>query len=249
MKNIFLILPFIFSLSVRAEVKTWTNPDCANGSCEIKSIKLYLDKHLSRDLGMQKMVAEFTASSPELVGKYAFVQYIRGCIFDSNAQGPIRYASRTYIGQTGQRFLHPEWQIDNVTLDPIYFSTRNPGYDPIRGFEIPRNANYMVVDPKDGDEVRWGGKLSNIVDNRLFVFDQPSPGSLGNMNGKPKATNTSLEFKTCLYAISDIPKKVENPSVEYPNPVACLEWNSRFHYNFSTRRFAESSTIHPYCRP
>lgn len=248
MKNFILILSFLFVSTVKAEVKTWNNPECASGSCEIKSIKLYLDKHLSRDMGMQKMIAEITASSPEVLRKYAFVQYIRGCVFDSNAQGPIRHAYRTYLGQESQQFLHPEWQVDNVTRDPIYFSTRNPGMDPIRGFEIPRNANYMVVNPKDGTEKRWGGKTSNIVDNRLFVFDEPSPGSLGNMNGKPKATNSSLEFKICLYPIADLPKKVESPSVEYPNPVACLEWNSRFHYNFSTRRFVESATIHPYCR-
>ena len=234
------------SMSAFGQVQTWNNPQClAGGICEVRSVKV----KVTTEGAMAKMIAEVKTTTPDQLRKYAFVQYIRGCVFQTNAQGENQYRVRSYQGQDGVRFKHENWQIDSVTKDPIYFSTRNPGWDELRGFEIPRNANYLVIDPTNGDEARWGGKLSNIVDNRLFVFDTPTGGNALTSNRGVSATNSSLEFKICLHEIEGIPRRVEDPNFQVPNPIVCLDWDARFHYNFTTRRFNRSTTLHPYCRP
>lgn len=246
MKPFFVLAALTMSSSALAEVKVWENPGCAGGDCEIRSMKITISPGANSNV----VVAEMLATKPEHLAKYAFVQYIRGCVFESTAQGPTRLGRRTHLGQDSQPFLHASWEVDTTTKDPIYWSTRNPGWDELRGFEILRTANYLVKDPQQTSaEHRWGGKVSNVLDNRLFVKDAPTGGSLSSINGKKTATNSTLEFRICLMEVAKLPTQVEKATVEYPNPVACLEWNSRFVYNFRTARFAAASQIHPYCRP
>jgi len=227
--------------------KEWKNPECASGNCEIEGMRISVQASLSPQFGMTTMVADMKARKPEFLKNYAFVQYIRGCVFESSKNGPIRLAAREYLGQSGLPFQHKTWQVDSSQRDPIYWSTRNPGFDPIRGFTIPRNANYMVSDPSINEEDRWGGKESNVLDNRLYVKDMPTGGSTSTSSTGVKAVNSSLEFKICLYKIENIPTTVDSSTGMLPDPVACLEWNAHYIYNFPLRRFATISSVHPYC--
>lgn len=233
----------LLSFSALAEVQTWNNPECTSGNCAIRSMKV----SVTYDGPSSYMVAELKTTSPAQVRDYAFVQYIRGCVFDTTAAGQVKFRTRSFRGSEGVPFQHPTWQIDSMLADPIYFSTRNPGWDELRGMEIPRNANYMVVDPSGGREVRWGGRESNVVDNRLFVFDNPTGGIVSQFNGQTVATNSSLEFRICLHKISDIPQREPNAGAVIANPIACLNWDARFHYDFARRRHTRSATLHPAC--
>lgn len=247
MKNLLLILGLGITAHAGAQSKVWQNPECLTGDCEVRSMALTISKSVDVTIATKGVIAEMKTSKPEQLANYAFVQYLRGCVYESNEAGPTRHLTRRYLGSDGHIFKHVGWQVDSMTPDPIYWSTRNPGFDEIRGFEIPRTANYMVVSPIKGDEQRWGGKISNVVDNRLFVKDEPTSGAFSVQNGKAKAVNSALEFRMCLYHIKDLPKKVANAAVEYPNPIACLEWDVNFSYNFKTRRFVEGKGLHPYC--
>ncbi len=250
-----LALAFV-ALSTQAvwaapEIKSWINPACARGACEVKSVKLILTKTHTADYAGRALVAEFETTQPAQLKKYAFVQYIRGCLYTAAADGTKRMGTREYLTRSGQPFKHVGWEIDSASdVDPIYWSTKNPGWDELRGFEITRNANYSYTDPNNGKEPeRWAGKTSNITGrNRIYVADTPTPGMTGgSTNGKPSVTNSSLEFRICLHEISKIPKVLETPGTLVADPIVCLDWASNFVYNFTTRRFQERQTLDPYC--
>ncbi len=254
MKTFMLALIALSAQSVLAapEVKTWVNPACARGgACEVKSVKLILTKTLQADYAGRSLVAELETTTPAQLKKYAFVQYIRGCLFTANAQGPIKMGTREFLTRSGQPFKHVGWEIDSASdVDPIYWSTLNPGWDELRGFEITRNANYSYTDPNNGkDPERWAGKTSNITGrSRLYVADGPSPSmSGGTTNGQPSVTNSSLEFRICLHEISKIPKALETPGTLVADPIVCMDWASNFTYDFAARRFKERQAIDPYC--
>lgn len=233
------------------EVKAWVNPECARGTCEVKSLKLILTKTLTADYAGRAMVAELETSQAPQLKKYALVQYLRGCLFTADANGPVKLGTREYLTRSGRPFKHVGWEVDSASdLDPIYWSTLNPGWDELRGFEITRNANYSYTNPNDGgDPERWAGKTSNIKGrSRLYVADTPSPAMAGGMtNGRPSVTNSSLEFRICLHEISKIPKTLATPGTMVAEPIVCLDWASNFTYDFAARRFKERQALHSYC--
>lgn len=230
-------------------VRTWNNPECARGSCEIKGIKLYLDKYQKSSMAGTMMAAEIIGSNKGVLGNYAFVQHLKGCIFQEDSEGKRRLAMREYLGRSGVPFKHTEMEIDSASdKDPIYWSKPEFGYDEMRGFYIPRNASYMTKNPMGDGGGSWAGKPSNLTTPSIFVSDVPSFSTFSmNSDMSWVAQNSSLEFKICLHHVKDIPEKTEVGKLEVPNPIVCMNWSSNFVYNPKKFGFEERKEIHPYC--
>ena len=64
------------------------------------------------------------------------------------------------------------------------------------------------------------------------------------------AQNTSLEFKSCLFRVEDIPISVEaGEKVEIEKALSCLDWEHKFIYNFESKAFSSPKEIDPICGP
>ena len=253
MKNLIPAL-IIFSASAVAapSVKTWTNPDCANMSCEVKAMRLYVDKFNDPvdKMAGASMAVEIETSKPEQLKKYAVVQYIKGCLFETSVLGDHRIAYREYFGKKMQPFKHTDWELDSGTdADPIYWSNPDAGYDELRGFEIPRNSYYVNDNPAVTEKYgSWAGKLSNLKTSKIFASDMPTPSAWATQNGMIQARISSLQFKICLHKISDIPARTDTPRLQVENAIVCMDWASNFHFDFMKKIFVEKNEIHKVCQ-
>ncbi len=250
MKAVVILAALSLAGLVSAQTRNlrWDNPACAIGPCEVRAVTLQLTRTHSSAMAGNAIVAGVETNSPGALHRYAFVQYLKGCMFESNATGPVAMVTREFFGRSGEAFQHRDWEVDSAPdADPIYWSTLNPGWDELRGFEIPRNANYSVAPPVQGRGINWGGKVSNLRHNALYVFDAPTPSTLSNMNGTRMARNSSLNFRICLHRIADIPRAV-SPRTIVPHPIACLDWSSNFVYDFARQGFVEADQPHAFCQ-
>ncbi len=232
-------------------VKTWINPECASGDCEVKSMKLFVDKWNSPKDRMagNSMAAEIETTSMSHLKKYAFVQYIKGCLFQTSNLGDVRMASREFFGKQGQPFKHVGWELDSASdKDPIYWSNDKAGYDEMRGFTIPRNSYYVNDNPTVTDGYgTWAGKISNLRGNKIYASDFPTPSFWEEKNGIITARVASLDFKICLHKIEEVPASVESPKTQIGAAITCMEWSSNYQMDFKKKTFVEKTGLHPAC--
>lgn len=191
-----------------------------------------------------KMVAKIKTYRPEDLQKFAVVQFIRGCYFQTKekADGGIEYfqnTSRDFFGSTTD-FMHKQWVVDSVDDDPIYWSNKDAKYG-------NRVALYRLDDPF----------YSRKVENRKYVYrhfkdqdtyyvrDLPSPGK----NYDDEYSNASMEFRTCLYRISDVPK-ISDPESKglLEKAIHCFEWNHSYIYNYQLKAFEIKEQLASYCK-
>lgn len=233
-------------------VKSWTNPQCASGDCEVKGIKLFVEKfNSSRDrMAGNYASMEIETSRPELLKEYAFVQYIKGCMVLVSNLGETRMVTREFFGKSGQPFLHKTWELDSASdTDPLYWSNNKAGYDELRGFEIPRNSYYVNDNPLLTDKYgSFAGKLKNLKSNKIYADDFPTPSFWEESNGIVTARTSSLDFKVCLHKIKEVPASVNDPKTIIPAPIACLDWSSNYQFDFTKKVFTERTSMHSACK-
>jgi hypothetical protein len=250
----FIFAALVFSPLAQAApvVQTWVNPECANGSCEVKAFRLYTQKFTATRMAGTQMAAEIETASPQALSKYAIVQYIQGCVFEIDQTGKTQMGFREFWGRQGQPFKHVGFELDSASdRDPIYWSNPLAGYDDLRGFEIPRNSFYANANPLVNENYGvWAGKITNLKENKIFVEDMPTAsGWDADDQLKVSARNSSLKFKICLHKVEDVPSRVEKPATEIANAIVCMNWNSNLIYNFSTRKFDDKKDeIHQVCK-
>jgi hypothetical protein len=217
----------------------------------VKAMRLYVYKYISvKDkLAGNSMAAEIEVSDKSHLKKYAFVQYLKGCLFETSNLGEVRMASREFFGQKGVPFKHTSWELDSASdKDPIYWSNDAAGYDELRGFEIPRNSYYVNSNPALTENYgSWAGKYSNLKSNKIYASDFPTPSSWDERNGIIIARIASLDFKICLHKIEDVPASVENPKTNIGKAIICMDWSSNYGFNFRTKTFSERTTLNAAC--
>lgn len=231
-------------------VKTWVNPECATGNCEVKGMKIFVEKLVDKTFTGNMAGIEMETTKPELLAKYGIVQYIKGCHYTRTPTGFVKFSRRNSLGK-GIDFVHRDWEVDSgEDVDPVYWSYESAGYDSLRGFDVPRNAGYANANPILTEKYgSWAGKLKNLFSNKLYVTDLPSPATWKiNSDLVQNVEVTSLAFKACIYELSKIPSEISDTKVEFPDPIGCLEWSSNFDYDFARRRFVEQKEISPVCR-
>ena len=224
-------------------VKSWINPECASGECELKGMKLFLEKSSANRMAGTTMVAEIETSTKAQMKKYAVVQYIQGCLYETDNKGNVKMATREFWGRQGSPFKHVGWELDSAgDKDPIYWSNSIGGMDDIRGIFIPRNSYYSNGNPFLTENWgAWAGKVSNLKETKTFVQDMPTPSAwdLDDQTMKVSARISSLKFKICVHKIEDVPAIAESPATEVPGAIVCMNWDSNFNYNFVTRKFED----------
>jgi hypothetical protein len=254
MKNLTLLalgLITFQSAFAASVVTSWTNPDCATGQCEVKGLKLFVDKLVDRTFTGNMVSVELETSSRDLLTKYGIVQYIKGCQYSLTSKGEVKMSYRSLLGKNNVPFLHKDWEVDSADdNDPVFWSNPAAGYDDLRGFEVPRNSSYAYANPAITESYGpWGGKPSNLKESKIFVSDQPSPATWKLNPDLTQVVNvTSLQFKTCIYEMSKVPNEIADAKINFPDPVKCLEWSSNFSYDFAKRKFVEQKEISSVCR-
>lgn len=175
---------------------------------------------------------------------FAFVQYVRGCVYSSqkNKDGDVSVHYNITHANLGERklFIHTDWVVDSPKSDPMYDS--NPAY-PLRHYFLEWNKTPLQFPRSHG--LNFGDTKPKLP--RLFILSSPSMSAYIVTNQNEFATNHSLEYRTCLYRTSEIPESSDGKII--PGALGCFEWNSSNIYDHTRRRFSSPEGIVPACRP
>jgi len=185
------------------------------------------------------MIAEMeTASVPDLEN-YVFVQFIKGCVFNSirNSDGTVQAYFGYVIEHFGEKktFCFQEWVIDSFDQDPVYRS------DPELG-----RFYYWRWNTKSGSfdwrtHKFYGEEKPNYP--RIYITDLPNGGSFTGES----AGNASLEFKTCIYRAKDVPYFTNPENLDFAKPLYCFDWRTSYIYNWGAGKFESKNEIDPFC--
>jgi hypothetical protein len=222
---------------------TFLNSNCARtNTCSLKKVHFVADQYQIRvgaDLNYgTRMVADYRTAASGDLKDYAFVQFIRGCQFESQEiNHKIVYSSSITreLFDKMVTFRSPNWIIDSIDSDPMYNSLPN-------NTEFPRHVLYRYMD--HGQVKFYGNQIP--TDPTLFVRDLPGQ-SFAELKDN-WAQNTSLEFKTCMYKTKDIPLRTTPENLNFARPITCFSWHSSYVFNHKTKKFGSSKEIHPYCK-
>src|SRR5436190_1882987 len=108
------------------------NPDCrSTDTCDLKRFTLttsvyevwFSDDPKYPTYG-NGVIMEYETKSVEALEKYAIVQFVKGCVFDSskNGEGKINRTVSHIVSSFGENipFCFPKWVIDSQDTDPAY---------------------------------------------------------------------------------------------------------------------------------
>lgn len=184
------------------------------------------------------------------IEKFGIVQFIKGCRFQSEKQpdGKILKRTDTYSRMSAEGlkdFVHKDWEVDTDNADPLYSAIDD---------ELSRYALFRWnTNPKDFENLDEAPYYLEQAPPHPVVFltDLPSQGGRIQVppTELPKAANVSLEFKTCLFKIEDLPKSTDNKgsAIDKKKALACLDWDNKFVYNWKTNKIESPKTIDPVC--
>lgn len=243
-----LVAPAAYSQAIT--VRSWENPACASGPCELRSLKLHIRKTNNQNGAGNHAAIEMVTTEKSQLKKYGVVQYIKGCVFSSRVLGQNELATRNFAGQDAAPFLHRDWEIDSGDdIDPVYKSYGEPGFDRLRNYFVPRNAAWSRENPLVNERNEMWAGLERKVNssNSIFADDFPQLAQLMDSDAGRYAGNTSLQFKVCVYEMDKIPTVVRNPKTWIPGEMGCVEFSANYLYSWSSRRFTEQTQIHPFC--
>ncbi len=248
-----ILIPLLISPPLYAEVetvvqfdKTFVNKDCeSTNSCELKNfrIKVQNSKVIFSDMSPSYLTTSFMAYETKSIAsleKFGLVQFIKGCEFTSKADGTILYnIARKYFSET-VTFKHQEWVIDSDDLDALYNSnTENSDY--------PRHALYRWNDvlgsfEQGGEHFYYQAPPSHP---QFYVTDRPGTAFFDDDSGEAK--NISLQFKSCLFKIEDIPNNTTPTGLKPEQALKCFDWYSAYVYDHEKKKFNRKNEIAKPC--
>lgn len=167
---------------------------------------------------------------------YALVQYIRGCQYSSRPDGSkLLNISRDYHGGT-TIFKHPIWMIDTDSSDPLYTSWKNDRFGLWRWNQDPRDFTPETA------TYAYDARSPHPV-----VFATDMPGSF--MRSGDEAKNSSLEFKTCLFHMRDVPAhaSADGAEIDQSKAIRCFDWESKLTYDFKKKDYVIGGALEPAC--
>jgi hypothetical protein len=185
-----------------------------------------------------RMAIQFrTGSVPELE-KFGVVQFFRGCQFGSSADSKSMNVMRRLFGESVV-FQARQWQVDSDDVDPIYNSPEDPG--------LIRQYFYRWSPEKDLfsslNQFFFGRQKPGIP--ALHITDRP--GQAWHDPESDVADNISLEFKTCLYQVAQIPRVSIPEKTEFGEAIQCFPWRSSFVFDHSNQKMGMPQAIDPFC--
>ncbi|MEQ1919199.1 MAG: hypothetical protein ABL955_08375 [Elusimicrobiota bacterium] len=249
-------------------------PLSSDGTCGLKAFTL-LDYEIRDSVKngeasrMTQMGAVIETTSPDCLREYGVVQFIRGCVYHT------RYDIKTGLETEkvfdvarrlrGPRvvFNHPGYEVDRTELDPLYASYPSEAhrldllYAPNGPMRLRPDAASMAADRKYLDRPDERTFLKDLATPTAiaFVGDLPDHGqSVINEEGTIlSALNASLDFRTCLYRVKDVPTTGdpagEGVAPENGGPLQCFGWMSRYTFEPATQDFVTDkfSSVDPFC--
>ena len=212
------------------------NPDCrSTATCDLKRFTLttsvyevwFSDDPKYPTYG-NGVIMEYETKSVEALEKYAIVQFVKGCVFDSskNGEGKINRTVSHIVSSFGENipFCFPKWVIDSQDTDPAYNSDPEYGrfyllrWNKPGSYEYPNHKYYGAEKPK-----------IPVV----YMADYPTGAFVTGTGVK----NAALEFKTCIYKASDVPAETRRDDIDFAKPITCFEWQSVYVYDFDKGAF------------
>ncbi|MBI5239091.1 MAG: hypothetical protein HY926_01325 [Elusimicrobia bacterium] len=249
-------------------------PAPAQGACGLKSFTVMDYEERSRDEDFDRarislMGAVIETTAPGCIRDYGVVQFIRGCVYH------VRYDARTgaELERTfdvarrlrGVRvvFSHPGYEVDTNDEDPLY--SGSPEVDDRLGLAYVPNFRLRLR--PDRASLLADLRAFDLPDQRTFLMDHPEPTAVvfvtdvpdGGVSmtsedkGRITANNTSLDFRTCLYRLRDVPTSGspagEGTAPESGGPIQCFGWASRYTYDIAAQEFVTDAFqgVDPYC--
>lgn len=267
--NSFILFSFLIpALTVEARIEVISTRrqsyrpdtrDCAQSDlCDLKRFRLVEQKKKvtlpnlpdKNAYYLTDIRAQYETTSLESIEKYGVVQLIRGCMFESTWDGSSTLKqlsiSRNHMGEN-KIFKHPAWQIDNDHPAPVYTGLQFPDgrIDPF--FLLNWNDNRHSLDANSSYFYGQRKPPHPVV----YATDLPGPAFLAeSLNGNLlRAQNTSLEFLTCLFKMSDLPANTDQngAGIDFNKAIKCFEWSHKNVYDFSAKTFISSGSVDSVC--
>lgn len=188
----------------------------------------------------------YRVPTPQKIESLAIVQWIRGCIFDSEFSGGQVTKTLNHVRKHFGKivpFQHQTWQIDSDITDPLYSADETYGR-----FALLRwNKDGSIL---DAEKATYYLK-AKPPHGSVFVTDLPSSGFLASGSGLKDGTaqNTSLQFITCLFNVGDLPRTTtpEGAGIERAKALWCVNWDHQFIWNFNYGRMTSPNVIDEVC--
>jgi hypothetical protein len=227
----------VHTLTKTAQV--FWNPDCrSTDTCDLKRFTLTTSVYeiwFSDDPHYPTygngVIMEYETDSVDTLEKYAIVQFMKGCVFDSskNGDGKISRNVNYTIPSFGEDipYCFPEWVIDSQDTDPVYNSDPEYGRFYLLRWNKPGSYEYL-------NHKYYGAEKPKIP--VVYMADYPA----GVFVRATAVRNAALEFKTCIYKASDVPTKTRRDDINFAKPLTCFEWQNVYVYDFAKGRFENS---------
>jgi hypothetical protein len=256
----------------RLQRKTFPLP--ADGKCGLKDFSVVdyeARESVKGDEASRLTVAGavIETTSPECLRDYGVVQFIRGCVYHARYSLPsgaeIEKVFDVARHLRGPRvvFSHPGWEVDRTELDPVYMSYPDEEsrvdlyYTPRGPLRLRPDAASLMADYKyfNDPAQRRFLKDTEAPASAFFVGDVPE-GGVSTVNEERtvlSAENSSLEFRTCVYRLQDVPSSGdpagEGVAPENGGPIQCFGWMSRYTFDPATRDFVTDkfAGVDPFC--
>lgn len=250
-------------------------PPAPGAACSLKSYTL-LDYEIRTNDGeydrsrLTEMAAVVETTSPECVRDYAVVQFIRGCVYHTR-YSPETGSEIEKVFDVARRlrgprvvFSHPKFEVDQTETDPLYVSYPKEEEDRLALLYVPKSLlrlrpdeRSMLVDLKTFDNPSSRTFLKDLEGptSLTFVTDLPEGGvvSIDEEKTRVSASNSSLDFRTCLYRVKDVPTTGDPSGEDVPQdkggPIQCFSWMSRYTYDGATKDFTTDrfAGVDPFC--
>jgi hypothetical protein len=216
--------------------QVFLNPNCrTTDTCDLKRFTLttlvhevwFSDDPHNPTYG-NGVIMEYETASIDTIERYAIVQFIKGCVFNSsrNGNGKIDRNAGYVVASFGEDIplCFPQWVIDSQDTDPAYNSDPEYGRFYLLRWNEPGTDDY-------GSHKFYGAEKPR--EPVVYMTDYPA-GAFVTASG---VKNAALEFKTCIYKASDVPAETRRDDTNFAKPINCFEWRNVYVYDFGTRRF------------
>jgi hypothetical protein len=171
---------------------------------------------------------EYETDSVDALEKYAIVQFKKGCVYYSskNSEGRIQRNVGDTVPSFGDHipFCFPHWVVDSQDKDPAYNSDPEYGRFYLLRWNKPGSYDYRT-------QKYYGAEKPKIP--VVYMTDHPA-GAFVTGTG---VRNVALQFNTCIYKASAVPRDTRRDDVDFAKPITCFEWQSVYVYDFDKGGF------------
>jgi hypothetical protein len=216
--------------------QVFLNPDCrSTHTCDLKRFTLTSSVYevwFSDDPNYPTYgngaIMEYETDSVDALEKYAIVQFVKGCVSHSskNGEGKITKDLSYAVSSFGESIplCFPQWVIDSQDSDPAYNSDPEYGRFYLLRWNKPDSYDQRT-------QKYYGDEKPKIP--VVYMTDYPAGAFVTGTGVK----DVALEFNTCIYKASDVPKETRRDKLNFAKPLSCFEWQNVYVYDFAKGKF------------